>query len=479
MDQSERSPDDLPPPRSLTERLKAEANGHLPAAEELTPSLMARRFAPDAPAVPPDARLDVQAPQSPMFGLPAREPWGMRTLIAVLILVALVPSVTLGAMVGLGMIATPWATTAPPHDGRPSALEQASVTATLAPATILPKQDVEVPVVALTAPATLEAEAGKEIAFPVALDGTDALPARSIMTVSGLPAGSTFSAGRPYGQTEWSLRADEIGDLNLALPDTASGVAKLKLGLVTPDGRIIASTDTALTIAADPKSALVLRPQESALIADLIAHGNKMVDVGYFPGARAYFQRAAEAGSGEAALALGLTYDPGFIEKIGAQGIKPEPEQAQAWYERAAALGAQGAEAKLAELKVAAKAADADSDPPPVIAGVQPASLESVGPEQTSPAEPAAGMPVAVTPSAGGPVGGPPAGGPPAPEWVELTVSANVRESPSSNATTVRVMEGGTKLHEIGRKGGWVQVTNPATAETGWVYSRYVASAAQ
>ena len=40
-------------------------------------------------------------------------------------------------------------------------------------------------------------------------------------------------------------------------------------------------------------------------------------------------------------------------------------------------------------------------------------------------------------------------------------------------------MEGGTKLHEIGRKGGWVQVTNPATAETGWVYSRYVATAAQ
>ena len=29
------------------------------------------------------------------------------------------------------------------------------------------------------------------------------------------------------------------------------------------------------------------------------------------------------------------------------------------------------------------------------------------------------------------------------------------RETPSSDATTIRVMEGGTKLHEIGRKGGF------------------------
>ena len=48
-----------------------------------------------------------------------------------------------------------------------------------------------------------------------------------------------------------------------------------------------------------------------------------MVDVGYFPGARGYFKRAADAGSAEAALSVG-TYDPVFIEEIGAQGIKPD-----------------------------------------------------------------------------------------------------------------------------------------------------------
>ena len=60
-----------------------------------------------------------------------------------------------------------------------------------------------------------------------------------------------------------------------------------------------------------------------------------MIDVGYFAGARAYFKRAAEAGSGQAALMVGATYDQTFIDKIGAQGIKADPKEAVAWYERA------------------------------------------------------------------------------------------------------------------------------------------------
>ena len=75
-----------------------------------------------------------------------------------------------------------------------------------------------------------------------------------------------------------------------------------------------------------------------------------MVDVGYFPGARAYFQRAAEAGSAEAAFSVGSTYDPSFIEEIGAQGIKPDTKQARVWYERAKALGHKDADAQIRAL---------------------------------------------------------------------------------------------------------------------------------
>jgi TPR repeat protein len=96
---------------------------------------------------------------------------------------------------------------------------------------------------------------------------------------------------------------------------------------------------------------LVTRPEESGRIDELLAHGHKMVEVGYLAGARAYFRRAAEAGSADAALALGETYDQNFIDSIGARGIKPDLTQARTWYERARELGSQEAKAKLGRLE--------------------------------------------------------------------------------------------------------------------------------
>ena len=52
-----------------------------------------------------------------------------------------------------------------------------------------------------------------------------------------------------------------------------------------------------------------------------------------------------------------------------------------------------------------------------------------------------------------------------------------MRAAPSSTAETLRVAQKGTKLRVTARKGSWVQVTDPATAETGWVYSRFVETA--
>jgi hypothetical protein len=107
--------------------------------------------------------------------------------------------------------------------------------------------------------------------------------------------------------------------------------------------------------AADPKTALISRPDETGRVADLIAHGQKMLDLGQISPARAYFERAAEAGSADAAYALGMTYDPIFINDSGVQGMKADPAEARAWYERARDLGSQAAKGKLEELKHAVK----------------------------------------------------------------------------------------------------------------------------
>jgi hypothetical protein len=259
------------------------------------------------------------------------------TLLAVLILVSLVPSATIGALLWQGAIRAPWSTNAVvDNDDSPRAIEKA-LTAKLPAETVQPKQELEDLSVTLIAPTTIDAEADKEVPFGIALNSANAIPFRSTIAIQGLPEGSTLSHGRPYGETEWTLRPDEIGDLRLMLPKTASGHANLRIALV----------------AADHKVALIARPDETGRIADLIAHGQKMIDVGYLPGARGYFQRAAEAGSAEAAYALGTTYDPSFIRETGAQGIKGDVAVARAWYERARELGSQAAQEKLRELEPA------------------------------------------------------------------------------------------------------------------------------
>jgi hypothetical protein len=280
-----------------------------------------------------------------------------------------------------------------------------------------------------------------------------------------MPEGATFSQGRPYGTTEWNLTPDEIGELRLKLPKTAAGGAEIGVALMAADGSILASTTTRLNILPDPNSVLVLRSDEAGRVSDLIAHGHKMIDVGYFAGARAYFRRAAEAGSGEAALLLGATYDAEFIAKIGAHGIKPDPQEAEVWYERARKLGVQDLDAKLRLLKEDVTGRSMSTQA--TMAPVQPAVVAEAQPqpvEQTAPVEevdPPPGTVETTLPTDSD-------------EWVELTNYANLRTAPSSNADTLRVAEKGSKLRVTGRKGSWVQVTDPTTAEVGWVYGRYI-----
>jgi TPR repeat protein len=67
--------------------------------------------------------------------------------------------------------------------------------------------------------------------------------------------------------------------------------------------------------------------------------------------ARRLYTYAAEAGSGPAAAALGRTYDPTFLDRMGAQGIRPDPALAARWYRQAIALGESQAATALSRLE--------------------------------------------------------------------------------------------------------------------------------
>ena len=54
--------------------------------------------------------------------------------------------------------------------------------------------------------------------------------------------------------------------------------------------------------------------------------------------------------------------------------------------------------------------------------------------------------------------------------------SVNLRERPTRSARAIGVVAKDAKLRVIARKNRWVQVTNLATSEKGWIYARHVAN---
>ena len=85
-------------------------------------------------------------------------------------------------------------------------------------------------------------------------------------------------------------------------------------------------------------------------ITSLIGRGNKLLKDGDFAAARLVFERAADAGSAEGAFALGSTYDPSVIKRLGAIAVKPDVEIARNWYQIAADRGSAAAKLQLANL---------------------------------------------------------------------------------------------------------------------------------
>ncbi len=333
------------PPLPLTpqrlELIKAYAKNPLRSAEGPTAARIAQRFSPRAQAAPPsgEPRFVAPAPLTPPLLALAS---GIRTLAAVLILVVLLPNLVLGAFFWLRVIDTPWSgqVALPPNESPMSAVKSA------------------IPPPVLSAPPTLEATAGENVTFPIALDGTDAVPPRSIIVIRGLPQGSRLSNGYRHGETEWTLNPDEIGDLHLVLPAFAIGESKLTIQLVAPGDRIVADAATMLSLIAD--------------------------------------QEPADA---------------------SARGIETEP----AGSEETGAIDAASVSAEVVPLPTRRPEPSASDD--------------GHG------------------------------------DWIKPSAYVNLRKDPKPSAAVISVVAKGAKLRVIGRKQRWVQVTNPATSEMGWIYA--------
>jgi len=75
--------------------------------------------------------------------------------------------------------------------------------------------------------------------------------------------------------------------------------------------------------------------------------GNQELEDGNVSVARLFYERAADAGLAEAAMALAVTFDPNELAKLKVRGIVPNAKEARRWYERARQLGAAEAERRM------------------------------------------------------------------------------------------------------------------------------------
>jgi Peptidase C39 family len=88
-----------------------------------------------------------------------------------------------------------------------------------------------------------------------------------------------------------------------------------------------------------------------AELAALLARGDVLFTKGDLLAARLFYERAADGGNGQAALRLGETFDPVFLDQAHLRGARGDWSIALSWYRRARDLGVAEAEFLLKSLE--------------------------------------------------------------------------------------------------------------------------------
>ena len=62
-------------------------------------------------------------------------------------------------------------------------------------------------------------------------------------------------------------------------------------------------------------------------------------------------------------------------------------------------------------------------------------------------------------------------------EWARVVLAAKVHGDASVSSPTLRFYRPGTALQVVSRQNGWVQIIDPASGESGWVFEQYLVPA--
>ena len=141
------------------------------------------------------------------------------------------------------------------------------------------------------------------------------------------------------GSDTWFLPAGSASRLEITLPEWSSTPFEVAIELRRTNGLVAGQTKAWIAVPPPGGAEATGTAADQAAAKELVAQGSRLIERGEIVAARSVYQRAAEMGSGEAALALGSTYDPNRLWSLGALGMVGSKERARHWYARANDLG--------------------------------------------------------------------------------------------------------------------------------------------
>jgi hypothetical protein len=196
----------------------------------------------------------------------------------------------------------------------------------------------------------LRLEAQKPARLPLRIQPEEAAREAFILVLSGAPAGTTLSGAARIGSDSWFLSPGSASRLEIAMPEWSTSLFEITIALRRTSGLVAAQTKAWIAVPPPATPGGAAPKIDAAGAKDLLAKADRLLEKGDIVAARAVYQRAAEMGSGSAALTLGATYDPNRLWSFGALGMVGNKERARQWYARASELGQPEAKVRLLAL---------------------------------------------------------------------------------------------------------------------------------
>ena len=219
---------------------------------------------------------------------------------------------------------------------------------------------------AISVASSLQAEPASRVRLPIQIGPPEALQKNSFVRIRGLPPAAALSEGHAIAPGSWAVPLIALPTLSVILPAGVQGQSDVAISLMSIDGGQLAEARMLLVVAPTPVATPVtarsspspaaspgptpLSPAERERALGLHEKGIEQLERGNVFAARRFFERAAEAGLAQSAMALAATFDPEELAKLNVVGAEPDVDAARKWYEKARELGAVEAAERLRHL---------------------------------------------------------------------------------------------------------------------------------